>query len=106
MKRIVVTPTDHGGSFDLPSQGTIEVRLPEYPPSLYQWTPYPIERHLLSMTAQRFYANRSKADSGGNRVFEFQAGNAGTTTLRFKLFRAWEGDKSIIERFEVTVNVG
>ena len=106
MIRIVVTPTDDGRTIDLPALGTIEVRLPEFPQSLYQWTPYPIERHLLSMTAQRFYANRSKADAGGNRVFEFQAGNVGSTTLRFKLFRAWEGDKSIIEKFEVTVNVG
>jgi inhibitor of cysteine peptidase len=47
----------------------------------------------------------TQVGAGGTRIFEFQAAGAGSTTLRFKQFRAWEGDSSIIGKFEIKVNV-
>lgn len=43
--------------------------------------------------------------AGGRRTFRFRARRAGTTDLALKLWREWEGDSSIIERFQVSVRV-
>ena len=43
--------------------------------------------------------------AGGTRTFTFIAKNAGTVDLQLKLWREWEGDSSIRERFEVTIDI-
>jgi inhibitor of cysteine peptidase len=42
---------------------------------------------------------------GGTRTFTFIGKNAGTVDLQLKLWREWEGDSSIRERFEVTIDI-
>jgi predicted secreted protein len=105
LQRIVVTRADHGRTIDLPVQCTLEIRLPEHPSTLYPWAAYHNDRNLLSRSRQKFFFDRSKDGVGGNRILGFPAGNAGSTTLRFKLFWAWEGDGSIIDRLELTLNI-
>jgi predicted secreted protein len=42
---------------------------------------------------------------GGQRRWTFTAQKAGMATLELKLWRTWEGDASISERFTVTLHV-
>jgi inhibitor of cysteine peptidase len=42
---------------------------------------------------------------GGQRTFTFVAQKPGSVTLQLKLWREWEGDSSVTERFGVTINV-
>jgi inhibitor of cysteine peptidase len=42
---------------------------------------------------------------GGTRTFTFIAKSDGTVDLQLKLLRQWEGDSSIRERFEVTIDI-
>jgi inhibitor of cysteine peptidase len=87
------------------SQQTIEVRLPENPTTGYRWAISDHDQKVLPFQGDRFVSPTTQVGAGGTRVFEFQAAGAGSTTLRLKQFRAWEGDSSIIGKFEIKVNV-
>lgn len=43
--------------------------------------------------------------AGGKRTFTFMAQKSGTTTLKLKHWRPWEGDASIVDTFSVPVVV-
>lgn len=43
--------------------------------------------------------------AGGKRTFTFMAKKSGTTTLKLKHWRSWEGDASIVDTFSVPVLV-
>jgi inhibitor of cysteine peptidase len=43
--------------------------------------------------------------AGGKRSFTFMAQKSGTTTLKLKHWRSWEGDSSIVDTFSVPVVV-
>ncbi len=43
--------------------------------------------------------------SGGWRTLTFKAISAGTSPIKLKYWRAWEGDASVVKRFDITVQV-
>jgi predicted secreted protein len=87
------------------SQQTIELRLPENPTTATAGPSPTTIKKVLPFQGDRFVSPTTQVGAGGTRVFEFQAAGAGSTTLRLKQFRAWEGDSSIIGKFEIKVNV-
>jgi predicted secreted protein len=47
----------------------------------------------------------SLVGQGGTQTLTFQAANSGESTIHLKYWRSWEGDSSVVERFDVTVTV-
>ena len=43
--------------------------------------------------------------ASGLKIFSFQAASTGEQHLAFKYYQRWEGDKSIIEKFDIDVDV-
>jgi predicted secreted protein len=47
----------------------------------------------------------SVVGGGGQRIWKFKAKKTGDARLVLKRWRAWEGNKSTVERFEVIIHV-
>jgi len=75
--------------------------------TLYQWAVYNNDRNLLSMKARSFFPDQVESRLWGKPHFEFHAGYAGSMTF-FNSNSSEDGkaDKSIIDQFELMVNVG
>jgi inhibitor of cysteine peptidase len=100
---MVLTEDDDGKVLRLPANEALVIELIENPTTGYRW-------HLESaegVTVESSYipgdpgATPGIAGGGGKRRFTLEIKGAGQVDLRAKLRRAWEGDTSILRRFQV-----
>ncbi len=81
---------------------SIVLRLDENPTTGYQW-------EIAASGALAVMGDKMEPGStvggSGVRIFEFQASTAGSHHLQLRQWRRWEGDASIIGRFECTLVV-
>jgi predicted secreted protein len=94
---------DRGRSVEVPGGGVITVRLKENPTTGYLWS---VEAtNGLELVGGRFEGGGPAIGAAGVRVFQFRAPRAGSHKLRLKNWREWEGDTSIIDRFDANIIV-
>lgn len=105
MQTLIVTKTDTGKSFEVQVDTVVEVRLPENPTTGFRWKAYDVDEAHLRQQEARFESGGPAVGEGGTRIFQFRAVAPGRAVLRLKLFREWEGDASILDRFEVTLSL-
>ncbi len=101
-----LTAADHGQTVDVAVNDTILLVLPENPTTGHVWaldnsdaTPITI----LSSELTRTHPNRMGAP--GVRTLRLKPTKVGTAHVQLKCWRPWEGDASVIERFELTAQV-
>jgi predicted secreted protein len=93
---------DSSRTVEVGAGSVITVALAENPTTGYRWT---VE------TAGGLERIGDRSEGGGGfgaasmRVFEFRASQAGSHTLRLKNWREWEGESSVIKRFEAQILV-
>lgn len=105
MHEIRLTREDNGKTIEAPLDATLLLSLPENPATGYTWAVDMQDRDAMQMLESTYQPGGDLTPGrGGQRVFRFGILQAGTVQLRLKHWRAWEGDKSIVERFEVTVH--
>lgn len=100
-----VTAADSGKSLEVSSGDTLSLQLPENPTTGYRWAVQSPENQNLELQSSEFSPPSSGIGGSGQRVFTFRAKSSGTATLQLKEWREWEGDRSILNRFELTVRV-
>jgi len=100
-----LTDGDNGGSLDLHVGDTLLLRLPENATTGYRWSFDGLDTTILSARDGEYARSSDAVGSGGDRTWTLTPNAAGTTTLRLKLWREWEGDSSIKKRFEVTLAI-
>jgi inhibitor of cysteine peptidase len=101
----MLTPADSGSVLNVTSGDAFDVRLPENPTTGYRWTVDSTDETVLRLDASPFESGgEAGVGGGGTRVLRFSVIGAGSATLRLKLWREWEGDGSILDRFAVTIN--
>jgi inhibitor of cysteine peptidase len=100
--RVIVSESDRGRTFTLDLGANVTLRLKETPTTGYRWAVEVMEGFDL-------VSDRPEPGAGigaaGARVLQFRAVRPGTHRLRLRNWRDWEGEKSAIEHFEVTMNV-
>jgi inhibitor of cysteine peptidase len=85
---------------------TIAVQLDENPTTGFRWAPEQDNPDVLAPQPSEYtQAPGTGVGGGGRKRFVFEASKPGTCRLAFKLWREWEGDRSITQRFEVTIVV-
>jgi inhibitor of cysteine peptidase len=105
--RITLTEADNAKSFEVRQGALVVVRLKENPTTGYQWAVEGGEGNVLALQSSDYMQEPlAGVGGGGQRTFMFKAIGTGTTRLRLKLWRDWQGDASIIAHFEVTLQVG
>jgi len=103
---ITLTRADSGKVVEIRAGDTLIVRLSENPTTGYQWAVDTLNAdEVVLQNVEYLRAGGATVGGGGERRFTFKAQRAGTATLQLKLWRAWEGDASIVERFSVRCQV-
>ena len=100
----VLTAGDNGKPFTLHPGNSGELRLPETPTTGYVWT-VDCASSILAVGEGEFTPQHTGLGGGGERRWVIAAKTAGTSTLSLKRWREWEGDASVIERYQVTFNI-
>jgi inhibitor of cysteine peptidase len=83
---------------------TMELQLPENPATGYRWTIDALDETLISVGEVGF-RSAAAVGSGGNAHWQLRATGAGQTTLALKRWRPFEGERSIVERFAITLQI-
>src|SRR5271165_852346 len=95
---------DSGTKLEITAGDTVRIFLNEISSAGYRWEVERADPTVLRREATHI-APGPAVGSGASRVFEFTAIGAGETFVGLKLWREWLGDKSIADRFQVTIRV-
>ncbi|MDP3009926.1 MAG: protease inhibitor I42 family protein [Methylococcales bacterium] len=111
-KAVVLTKQDKDKMLNVAVGESFVITLDENPTTGYVWA---VEEQPESLVLQSsdyvsdVHPNQLGAPMivgvGGKRTFTFVAHKSGTTTLKLKHWRPWEGDASIVDTFSVPVVV-
>ena len=84
----------------------VVIRLTEKPTTGFRWAVDHGDEAVVALQDSTYIrVAGAKLGGDGQRVWTFEAQHRGTVQLQLKLWRAWEGDTSVQERFKVTIHV-
>ncbi len=104
---LALTAADSGKTLEVSSGDTLSIQLAENPTTGYRWAIQTSDEPGLKLQNSEFSPQSAGVGVGvgGQRIFTFRAASSGTAHLQLKEWRQWEGDRSILNRFELTVQV-
>ncbi|CDN39673.1 protease inhibitor I42 family protein [Bacillus thuringiensis] len=103
---LILTQKDHGKIIPLHIGQVFSIQLIENPTTGYRWTVCTIpEVHLLTEKFQSYSISEEAIGHTGIRLFQFQVIHTGIHELQFKHWREWQGEASIIEKFQVCLHI-
>jgi len=101
-----LTRADSGSSVQLRVGDVVAVRLAENPSTGFVWSTDSTSGDALRLVESEYLPAADGGVGGaGERSLSFRAVTAGNVELRLKLWRQWEGDKSVVDRFGATVRI-
>ena len=111
-KRVAVTQDDSGGSVELDKKATLQVSLVANPSTGYSWIVVDdaggILKQLGEPVVQDVNANANPSSVVGQseqQVFQFDAAETGTGTLKMEYKRSWETTVPAEKTFSLDVTV-
>ncbi len=112
---LYLTSIDNGRSLDIEQGSEIQLRLSENASTGYRWSLGPLDPALIELVTERTQTNPSDAaGSQGQPVpagnprqvaFRFKALRPGRTEITLRHLRSWEGDRSTIDRFRLSLHI-
>jgi inhibitor of cysteine peptidase len=97
--------SDNGKTITVHVGDEIDIALDSNPTTGYDWTIEKSNNALLTFKQMDYQASSNLVGSGGTDTFKFVAKSAGSVNLQLKYWRSFEGDRSIIHRYAVTIQV-
>lgn len=94
-----------GSSRELPVGEELQLHLSENPTTGFRWAVDAADETVIKLDGSGFQRGAPGVGGGGERVFTILGVAPGVTRVRLKRWRAWEGEASVNERFELTVRV-
>lgn len=106
MSTLTLTEVQNEASFDSQVGDLIVVLLDETPTTGFRWAIEQVDEPVLRLEHDEFLSpSGAGIGAGGRHRFTFIAQSPGSGRIRLKLWRDWEGDKSVIKRFSASINV-
>ena len=105
MAEVAVTHEQKGRVILVKVGDSIVLQLPENPTTGYSWAIDAIDSKLLEAGAPAYHGEGASLGSGGAKTWTLKARAPGRTRVELKRWRHWEGDKSVVERFAVTLDI-
>lgn len=103
---ITLEQTESGTSVEVRRGDEIVVRLEENPTTGFRWAVDEINEQVLELQDSSYQQQPGGGmGGGGQRRLTFRAKSSGSSPLRLKLWREWEGDATADARYSVTVTV-
>jgi inhibitor of cysteine peptidase len=101
----VLTAADDAKTVELRVGSDAVLRLPENATTGYRWAVDAVDRSLIEIKEGQYLSASNTVGSGGEAQWILHAKAAGVTQLKLKRWRHWEGERSVIERYEVTLRI-
>jgi len=108
MNRVAVTLTaaDNGRTVDVREGDTLVLRLHENASTGYRWAFDGLDPTYLDVQDGEYVGQADAVGGGGQAHWTLVAKARGIVEIRLKLWRRWEGERSVRERFGVTLKIG
>lgn len=100
-----LTGSENGKTIQTHIGDEITIALAANPSTGYGWSVEKSDERLLTLKQSSFSASSSAIGSGGTQTLTFVAKSVGTVTLQLKYWRSFVGEKSITQRFTVTLQI-
>src|SRR5512139_2495516 len=101
----VLAEHDNGRTVEFRVGDTVLLLLHENATTGYRWALDPPDAGLVCVHEARYLGGSAAVGSPGVVEWQFDAKAPGTAVIRLKLWRHWEGEKSVRERFTVTLTI-
>ncbi len=106
VSKITFTQADKGKTVGVHSGTQIIIDVQENPTTGYRWAIDQNNDALLALDSSTYAtASSGGVGGGGTRTFTFTAKQPGTVHLQLKLWREWQGNASVTDRYDVTITV-
>jgi len=102
---LVLTEAQNGSTVTMKVGDMLEVHLPENPTSGYRWAVDKLDETRVESQGSGYRGEDDRPGSGGMATWTFRAKAPGTTSVVLKHWRHWEDDRSVTQRFAVTLDV-
>ena len=102
---ILLTEADNGKLITLKKGDRIQIKLAENPTTGFQWAINTPKNFLSLEKSDYVAASPQLMGSGGERILTFLAQKTGKTSLKLKLWRSWEGEKSVVNRYQINIKI-
>jgi len=103
--QITIRESDDGKMIELRIGASAILRMPENATSGYRWALDGPDAAIVTVREDGFIGHAATIGSAGTMQWTLIAKAAGTTQIRLKLWRHWEGDASVLKRFAVTLQI-
>jgi inhibitor of cysteine peptidase len=101
----VLTSADNGRTIELHVGAEAALRLPENPSTGYRWAVDAADPSLVRIEERGYLATSEKIGAPGEAQWLMKAKVPGATEIKLKRWRQWEGERSVVERFEIKLRV-
>ena len=98
-----LTEADDGKSVGVHVGETVALRLHENASTGYRWAFDNLDTNVVGVSEGKYVPRTAAVGSGGDMQWILEPRAPGTTQVKLKLLRPWEGDSSIQKRFAVTL---
>ena len=106
MSNITLTDADNGKTIQVQVGAEIMINLKENPTTGYRWAVDQADDKVLPLQSSNYAITPGGGVGGGGiRTFTFIAKQPGTVHLQLKQWRDFVGNSSIINRYNVTIQV-
>lgn len=104
LEYIEINKSHHGQTIQVPKGSILKVSLAENPTTGYRWElDKPIDKHLQVYSDDFTISDEKAIGSGGLRILCFQPIKPDRYLLSLKHWCPWEGEESVEDRFQVTI---
>ncbi len=100
-----LSASDNGKTITVHVGDEIDIALDSNPTTGFDWAIDKSNDALLTLKQKDYQASSNAIGSGGTDTFKFVAKSAGTVNLQLKYWRSFEGDRSIVHRYAVTIQI-
>ncbi|MCB0746968.1 MAG: protease inhibitor I42 family protein [Ignavibacteriales bacterium] len=105
-QKLIITNDSDGKTFMINQNNYFIVRLVENPTTGFQWELERIHDNILSLEQETFIQPVDEGmGASGFKEYLFYAKSPGKQYIKFKNWRAWEGEESAIDNFHIIIEV-
>ncbi len=101
----IIVEKDNGRTLDIRLGELVRVSLPENATTGYRWAIDHFDQELIEIVATEPHYRSNAIGSGGEVDFIFKGKQLGVGEIMLKHWRQWQGDSSIISRFQFRLHV-
>jgi inhibitor of cysteine peptidase len=102
----VLTNEEDGQMVEVNQGDRIRIELESNPTTGYEWAVDSTDETILVYEGSAYEAgDGNRVGQGGIQTLTFQAAEPGQAEIHLKYWRSWEGDASVVERFDVTITI-